>query len=62
VPYMRTLWDKMEAESQAAVLAAGVKANDVDLPAFRKAAAPIHERYLAAPALRELFDGIRGLA
>ena len=37
----------MEAESRAQVLAAGVKANDVDLPAFRKAAAPIHERYLA---------------
>ena len=62
VPYMRTLWDKMEAESRSFVLAAGVKANDVDLPAFRKAAAPIHERYLADSSLRELFDGIRGLA
>ena len=62
VPYMRALWDKMEAESKAAVLAAGVKANEVDLPAFRKAAAPIHERFLADRALRELFDGIRGLA
>jgi TRAP-type C4-dicarboxylate transport system substrate-binding protein len=62
VPYMRTLWDKMEAESRAVVLAAGVKANDVDVPAFRQAAAPIHDRYLADPALRDLFDGIRGLA
>jgi tripartite ATP-independent transporter DctP family solute receptor len=62
VPYMRTLWDKMEAESRDLVLAAGVKANDVDLPAFRTAAAPIHERYLADGSLRELFDGIRGLA
>jgi tripartite ATP-independent transporter DctP family solute receptor len=62
VPYMRTLWDKMEAESQAAVLAAGVKANEVDLPAFRKAAAPIHARYLADRPLRELFDSIRSLA
>src|SRR5262245_52870110 len=62
VPYMRTLWDQMEAESQAAVLAAGVKANDVDLPAFRKAAVPVHERFLADRALRELFDGIRALA
>jgi tripartite ATP-independent transporter DctP family solute receptor len=62
VPYMRTLWDKMEAESRALVLATGVKANDVDLPAFRKAAGPIHERYLADRAMRELFDSIRGLA
>lgn len=62
VPYMRSLWDKMEAESRAFVLAAGVKANDVDLPAFRKAVAPIHERFLVDRSLRELFDGIRGLA
>jgi tripartite ATP-independent transporter DctP family solute receptor len=62
VPYMRTLWDKMEAESRTLVLAAGVKANDVDMAAFRKAAAPIHERYLADRSLRELFDSIRGLA
>jgi tripartite ATP-independent transporter DctP family solute receptor len=62
VPYMRTLWDRMEAESRAAVLAAGVKSNDVDLPAFRKAAGPIHERYLGDSALRELYAGIRDLA
>lgn len=62
VPYMRTLWDKMEAESRDFVLAAGVKANDVDLPAFRKVAGPIHQRYLADRSLREIFDGIRGLA
>jgi TRAP-type C4-dicarboxylate transport system substrate-binding protein len=59
---MRALWDKMEAESRATVLAAGVKANDVDVPAFRKAAAPIHERYLADREQRDLFDGIRALA
>jgi tripartite ATP-independent transporter DctP family solute receptor len=62
VPYMRTLWDQMEAESRALVLASGVKANDVDMAAFRKAAAPIHERYLADHASRDLFDGIRALA
>ena len=62
VPFMRTLWDKMEAESRDFVLAAGVKANDVDLPAFRKVAGSIHERYLADRPLREIFDGIRGLA
>jgi hypothetical protein len=52
----------MEAESRAFVLAAGVQANDVDLPAFRKVAASIQERYLADPSLRQIFDGIRGLA
>jgi tripartite ATP-independent transporter DctP family solute receptor len=62
VPYMRMLWDKMEAESRTLVLAAGVQANDVDLPAFRKAVAPIHERFLVDRSLRELLDGIRGLA
>jgi tripartite ATP-independent transporter DctP family solute receptor len=62
VPYMRTLWDEMEAQSRATVLAAGVQENEVDRPAFHKAAAPLHERYLSDPALRQLFDGIRALA
>ena len=62
VPYMRTLWDKMEAESRTQVLAAGVKANDVNTAAFRKAAAPIHERYLADRESRDLFAGIQALA
>jgi tripartite ATP-independent transporter DctP family solute receptor len=62
VPYMRMLWDKMEAESRALVLAASVKANDVDLAAFRKVAASIQERYLVDQSLRAIFDGIRGLA
>jgi len=62
VPYMRRLWDQMEAESRAFVLAASVKANDVDLPAFRKVAASIQERYLVDQSLRAIFDGIRGLA
>src|SRR5262245_43958572 len=62
VPYMRALWDKMEAESRAVVLAAGIKANDVNLPAFHQAAEKIHERYLAEQSLRELFESIRGLA
>ena len=62
VPYMRGLWDQMEAESRAFVLAANVKSNDVDLPAFRKVAASIQERYLVDQSLRAIFDGIRGLA
>jgi hypothetical protein len=32
------------------------------LPAFRKVAASIQERYLVDQSLRAIFDGIRGLA
>jgi tripartite ATP-independent transporter DctP family solute receptor len=61
VPYMRTLWDKMEADSKAFVLASGVQSNEVDSRAFRLAAAPLHERYLADNSLRALFDSVRAL-
>lgn len=50
VPYMRELWDRMENESRAHVLAAGVKANDVDVNAFREAAAPMIESLLRRDA------------
>ena len=57
---MRTLWDESKPVARG-VIEAGVKANDVDLPAFRKAAAPIHERYLADRDRRDLYRGIRAL-
>ncbi len=59
---MRELWDKMEAESKAHVLAAGVKSNEVNLTAFQKAAAPLYERYLGDAGLSELYRSIRELA
>src|SRR6185312_15255323 len=49
VPYMRSLWDKQEAASRAAVEKAGVHVNEVDLDAFKQAAAPIVTDYLQDP-------------
>jgi tripartite ATP-independent transporter DctP family solute receptor len=62
VPVMRELWDRMEAESKAHVLADGVKFNEVDLSAFQRAAAPLYERYLGDAALASLYRSIRDLA
>jgi tripartite ATP-independent transporter DctP family solute receptor len=62
VPVMRSLWDKMEAESRAHVLGAGVAANQADLAAFQRAAAPVLERYVQGNGLRTLYEGIRALA
>lgn len=62
VPYMRELWDKMEAESRAHVLAAGVKANEVNSQAFHRAAAPLLERYSTDEGSNTLYKSIRALA
>jgi tripartite ATP-independent transporter DctP family solute receptor len=62
VPVMRALWDKMEADSRAHVLAAGVVANEVDRAAFHRAAAPLLERYLRDAAASELYKSMRALA
>jgi tripartite ATP-independent transporter DctP family solute receptor len=62
VPYMRELWDRREAESRAAVEKAGVQVNEVDREAFRKAAAPLLEEYLADAGLARLYRAIRATA
>jgi TRAP-type C4-dicarboxylate transport system substrate-binding protein len=62
VPHMRGLWDQAEAKSRAAVLAAGVKFNAVDLTAFHRAAEPLRARQLELPASRQLFELIRAVA
>lgn len=62
VAYMRVLWDKAEADSRAAVSAAGVQINEVNEPAFRAAAAPFVHGWLRDPADVELLRSIRGLA
>jgi tripartite ATP-independent transporter DctP family solute receptor len=61
VPVMRELWDRMEAESRAIVLKAGVQVNDVNLDAFRKASQPLIETTLKDPQLRKLYEDIRAL-
>jgi tripartite ATP-independent transporter DctP family solute receptor len=62
VAVMRTAWDASEDAARAAVAAAGVASNDVDLPAFRAAAAPMLRDWLRDPALAALHRRIRDLA
>ena len=62
VPYMRELWDRMEAQSRERVIASGVRTNDVDIEAFHRAAQPVLERYLQRDELAQLHRSIRALA
>jgi tripartite ATP-independent transporter DctP family solute receptor len=62
VPFMRELWDRMDAESRDIVLKAGVQANEVDLPAFHKAAKPLVESYLQQQGLEQVYASIRSVA
>lgn len=62
VAHMRELWDRMEEEARLAVLAAGIHYNDVDRAAFRKAAAPVLEKYTARADLRSLYELVRSAA
>ena len=59
VGVMRSLWDRSVTEADAAVRAAGVAINDVDLGAFRQAARPELDRYLREPELARLHAAIR---
>lgn len=62
VPFMRELWDRMDAESRDFVLKAGVQANDVDAAAFHRAAKPVVERYLRQQGLSQVYQSIRAVA
>jgi TRAP-type C4-dicarboxylate transport system substrate-binding protein len=59
VSSMRVLWDRMEDESRARVLASGVKRNDVDMQAFRRAGESVVARYLHDPKLASLYERMR---
>jgi tripartite ATP-independent transporter DctP family solute receptor len=62
VPYMRQLWDRMDAESRDFVLQAGVQANDVNTAAFHRAARPLLERYLQRQGLKDIYQSIQAVA
>ncbi|QWP75286.1 TRAP transporter substrate-binding protein [Lysobacter sp. K5869] len=62
VQVMRQRWDESEAQSRQALLDAGVRMNDCDLPAFRKAVAPLLDDYHRVPALEALYRTIRSMA
>jgi TRAP-type C4-dicarboxylate transport system substrate-binding protein len=61
VPYMRSLWDKSEAVSRAAVEKAGVRVAEVDRGAFRRVAAPLFESYMQDPQLQRIYREIRAV-
>lgn len=62
VPVMRRLWDDSEDAARRAVVAHGVKTNDVDMAAFRKTAQPLLDEYHRRPEIEALYRRIRDLA
>ncbi|UNK41871.1 TRAP transporter substrate-binding protein [Luteimonas sp. S4-F44] len=62
VPVMRRLWDASEETARQAVRDYGIAFNEVDMDAFRTAAAPLRERYLRQPELQTLYRRIRDFA
>lgn len=62
VAHMRELWDKAEAAARDYVLARGVKETDVDLAAFRAAAAPVLGHYRGDVQIDALYKSIQILA
>ena len=62
VPVMRAKWEESEQKARKAVLDDGIKVNDVDLAAFRKAAQPLLDEYHQKPEIEALYRRIRDLA
>ena len=62
VKVMREQWDASEDTARKAVSDYGVKSNEVDLDAFRRAAEPLLKQYQQQPELAELVRRIRDLA
>ena len=62
VSLMRERWDDTVRVSREAVLAAGVSVNDVEAAAFRRAAQPLVDRYLADPEIERLYAKLRSFA
>jgi tripartite ATP-independent transporter DctP family solute receptor len=62
VGVMRSAWDEAERAARAAVIAAGVAVNEVDLQAFQAAAKPVRDHYGAEPEIAAILPRIRALA
>ena len=62
VEVMRQQWDASENTARQAVADFGITFNEVDMPAFRKAADPLLQRYLQRPELAALTRRIRDFA
>jgi tripartite ATP-independent transporter DctP family solute receptor len=59
VPYMRGLWDAMEAQSEAVVRADGVTVNEVEVSAFQRVVQPLLKNYLRDEQLARVYQSIR---
>ncbi len=53
IPVMRALWDAKQASARQTVLDAGVQYNEADRDAFRRAVAPMRERWIADADIAE---------
>lgn len=62
VPVMRAKWESSEGKAREAVLASGITMNEVDMPAFRKAAQPLLDEYHRKPEIEALYRRIRDVA
>ena len=62
VPYMRSIWDAAEMASREYVMAHGVRENEVDMAAFRAAAAPVLAAYRRDDRTDALYKSIQMLA
>jgi len=62
VGLMRERWDDTVRRSREAVLDAGVSVNPIDRSAFRRAAQPLLDRYLAEPEVGRLYADLRSFA
>jgi tripartite ATP-independent transporter DctP family solute receptor len=62
VGVMRQQWDASESTARQAVADFGIQFNEVDMPAFRKAADPLLQQYLQQPELASLTRRIRDFA
>jgi tripartite ATP-independent transporter DctP family solute receptor len=62
VQEMRRLWAESESAAHRTVVEGGVRFNDVDIPAFRRAAQPLLAEYRRDSVIDELYGRIRALA
>lgn len=62
IAIQRAAWDERTAKAQTEVVAAGVKVEAVDRPAFEASVQPLLDRYLRDPELRRLYERTQALA